>query len=59
MNYIKDPKFKRLERGETLTIFFIDKDVVDKNEWTVIRESNMVLKRYEFNTDDKGDIYYP
>lgn len=53
-----DEKLKRLKRGDVLTVFILDKNIVDGNSWDSIRINNMVLRRLEYNKDMKW-IYYP
>ncbi len=59
---VNDKEFKRL-RNERITLFVLDKSVVDTYEWEYIRENNMILKRYEFNWQELqemgGSVIYP
>ena len=48
-------EFKRL-RNERITLFVLDKSVVDTYEWEYIRENNMILKRYEFNWQELQEM---
>ncbi|MDR0507685.1 MAG: hypothetical protein LBH32_12850 [Dysgonamonadaceae bacterium] len=58
-NYVNDIRFKRLEKGDTLTIFILDKNVIDNNLWNTVRANNMILKRFNFNRSKGYEIYYP
>jgi len=49
--HINDPKFERFDK-EKLTIFILDKNVVDTCSWEYIRENNLILKRYEGNRSE-------
>jgi len=42
-----DPDFKRINRGDTLSIFVIDKDVLGTTSWSEICEKNLIKKRYD------------
>ena len=60
---VNDDTFKRLEKGERLTLFVLSKDSVDVHSWEYLRENNIILKRYEFNMEELnnmgGSINYP
>ena len=60
---VNDKKFKRLKSGERITLFILDKDIVETHKWEYIRENDMTLKRYEFNYQELikmgGSIVYP
>jgi len=61
--FFNDWGFKRFQQ-EKLTLFILDKDVVDTKTWEYIRENDIVLKRYEGRMDDfprnNGvEVYYP
>jgi hypothetical protein len=63
-NEVNDKEFKRLDSGERITVFILDKNVVDTYEWEYIRENNMVLRRYEFlikelYADNGRNVIYP
>jgi hypothetical protein len=57
-----DPGLKRL-KAEKLTIFVLNKDMVDKNTWDYIRVNLKILKRYEVTEKDilnmGGSVTYP
>jgi hypothetical protein len=62
-NDVNDEKFKRME-NERITLFVLDKNVVDTYEWEYIRENNMILRRYEFlikelYADNGRNVFYP
>ena len=50
---VNDREFKRM-KNERLTLFVLDKRVVDTYDWEYIRENNMILKRYEFFSHEVG-----
>lgn len=56
--YFNDSKLKRLKGGDTLSIFVIDKDIYYNNSWKIIRDSNLINKRYLLNNDSDFNIYY-
>ena len=58
-HYVNDNTFKRLEKGEKLTLFVLSKDSVDVHSWEYLREHNVILKRYEFDKTEKLPIIYP
>jgi hypothetical protein len=47
-----DGYLRRMENGEKLTLFVLNKDSVDNLEWRYIRNNNVILKRYEFNAQE-------
>ena len=57
---VNDEKFKRM-KNERITLFVLDKNVVDTYEWEYIRENNMILRRYEFLIKElyAGNVFYP
>jgi hypothetical protein len=60
---VNDKEFKRLDSGERITVFILDKTTVNTYKWEYIRENNMILKRYEFNEEERkamgGKVIYP
>ena len=55
----QDPDFKRLQKGEFITVFFFNKDTIDNNDWNYIRKNNKYLKIYEFRKNSPFQIFYP
>jgi hypothetical protein len=55
---VDDPKFTRLDAGEQISIFILSKAIVDTHDWTEICKKNMILTRYEFNTEELKNIGY-
>ncbi|MBO4602064.1 MAG: hypothetical protein J5651_02755 [Salinivirgaceae bacterium] len=53
-----DSKSKKLDRGDTLSIFIIDKEVYYGNSWEIIRDSNLISKRFFLNKGSDNKIYY-
>lgn len=42
-----DPDFKHIKRGDTLSIFIIESDVLKTTSWSEICEKNLIKKRYD------------
>ena len=57
--YVNDLKFKRLKKGDILTLFILDKNVVDNNVWDSVRINDMILRRFNFDKEKGYDVYYP
>jgi hypothetical protein len=55
---VDDPKFTRLDAGDRISIFILSKAIVDTKDWKEIREKNMILERYEYNTEELMNIGY-
>ena len=53
-----DSKFKRVKSGDTLSIFVIDKEIYQNNDWEVIRNSNLISARFLITKDSDVHIYY-
>ena len=53
-----DSKFKRVKSGDTLSIFVIDKEIYQNNDWEVIRNSNLISARFLITKDSDVKIYY-
>ena len=53
-----DKKFKKIEAGDTLSIFIIDKEVYKNNNWQTIRDSNLINERLLIHKDSPRELYY-
>ena len=50
----QDHNFKRLKKGEFITVFFFNKDTIDQNDWFYIRESTFSPDSQVTFGKDKG-----
>ena len=53
-----DYNFKRLQKGEYITIFFFSKDPIDSHNWDYIQEKNIYLKKCKYTKDSGSQIYF-
>ena len=55
-NAFNDKGLKRFKNGEKITLFIIDEQIYQTNPWDTIRKYNMVLKRYEMDSQDYAKL---
>ena len=46
---VRDSGFRRLKKGELLSVFFILRDTVDTKPWSYIRDNQVILDRYDLS----------
>jgi len=53
-----DTKFRKIKSGDTLSIFIIDKEIYQNNDWEVIRDGNLISDRLFITKESDVNIYY-